>query len=390
MLILILFLLTAYLFLSIFYEIVIVILSHFKQMNYVNLAPKNKFIFLVPAHNEERVIGFLLDSIKNVDYPKDLYRICVIADNCTDKTESIVKSKGVLCYSRKDTTRQGKGYAISWGLSRISLDFFDAIIIVDADSYLDKNFLNAMNSAMEKGVKVAQGYNGTLNIEDSWLTNITHISSTLRNNYYFARSKFGLSVPLEGNGMCISKDILNQCEWKAFTTGEDTEYYTELLLRGIKVSYVPQAKVFSQAAKSLKQAVSQRLRWSKNKRTQIVKYGFKVLRKGISSLNIEQIESALDLLRPNYSLQLNLTILSLLAALTMQNCYIKKLFLLCLGILVCIQFLYYLYGIKLSGCFLRIIKISFLILIFLIWKLILDILAYIGISKVKWKRTERI
>ena len=49
-------------------------------------APKNKFALMIPAHNEEMVLGDLLENLKILKYPKELYDIYVIADNCTDST----------------------------------------------------------------------------------------------------------------------------------------------------------------------------------------------------------------------------------------------------------------------------------------------------------------
>ena len=75
-----------------------------------------KFAVIVPARNEEKVIGNLIESIKRQNYPKELYDIFVIPNNCQDKTEEVsiengakiincaipVKSKGdVLRYSFK-------------------------------------------------------------------------------------------------------------------------------------------------------------------------------------------------------------------------------------------------------------------------------------------------
>lgn len=44
--------------------------------------PKNKFALVVAAHNEEIVIENIIHSLKGLDYPKELYDIFVIADNC--------------------------------------------------------------------------------------------------------------------------------------------------------------------------------------------------------------------------------------------------------------------------------------------------------------------
>ena len=50
---------------------------------------KHKFMAIVPAHNEEAVVGNLIESLKNQNYDKELYDIYVIADNCTDNTAKI-------------------------------------------------------------------------------------------------------------------------------------------------------------------------------------------------------------------------------------------------------------------------------------------------------------
>ena len=56
----------------------------------------HKFMAIIPAHNEEMVIKNLVESLREQDYPKDLYDIYVIADNCTDNTAEIAKEAGAI------------------------------------------------------------------------------------------------------------------------------------------------------------------------------------------------------------------------------------------------------------------------------------------------------
>lgn len=63
---------------------------------------KHKFVAIIPAHNEEQVIGNLIESLKKQDYPHELYDIYVIADNCTDKTKEIAKKIGAKVFERKE------------------------------------------------------------------------------------------------------------------------------------------------------------------------------------------------------------------------------------------------------------------------------------------------
>lgn len=44
----------------------------------------NSYGILIAAKNEEKVIGNLIDSLKNQNYPSELINIYVVTDNCTD------------------------------------------------------------------------------------------------------------------------------------------------------------------------------------------------------------------------------------------------------------------------------------------------------------------
>ena len=48
-----------------------------KQKKYPEAKVKHKFAYFICAHNEEAVIGNLIESIKNQDYPKELIEIFI-------------------------------------------------------------------------------------------------------------------------------------------------------------------------------------------------------------------------------------------------------------------------------------------------------------------------
>ena len=72
---------------------------------------KHKFMAIIPAHNEEKVVGNLIESLRQQNYPKELYDIYVIADNCTDSTAKVAKEAGAIVYERFDPDHKTKGYA---------------------------------------------------------------------------------------------------------------------------------------------------------------------------------------------------------------------------------------------------------------------------------------
>jgi len=104
------------------YQLIISLFSFVKIKEKPYIVNKDhKFLIILPAHNEESVVGNLINSIKEQDYPKDLYDIYVIADNCSDKTEKVAKEAGAKVFVRKEeeTEKQTKGAALQVFLQKI-------------------------------------------------------------------------------------------------------------------------------------------------------------------------------------------------------------------------------------------------------------------------------
>jgi len=82
------------------YQFVISVFGVMKRKARKSHAPEKSFAVLVAAHNEEQVVGALLENLKRLDYPQELYDIYVICDNCTDGTADVVRSYGVHVHGR--------------------------------------------------------------------------------------------------------------------------------------------------------------------------------------------------------------------------------------------------------------------------------------------------
>ena len=133
---------------------------------------QNRFMAIIPAHNEEKVVGNLIASLKRQNYPKELYDIYVIADNCTDNTAKVAKEAGAIVYERFDEEHKTKGYALNWFLKQKIEENapYDAFCIFDADNIVDENFIKNMNKKLCQGEEVVQGYRDIKNPTDSWIT----------------------------------------------------------------------------------------------------------------------------------------------------------------------------------------------------------------------------
>ena len=60
----------------------------------------HRYAIIVSARNEEAVIGQLIESIKNQEYPAELIDTFVIADNCTDRTAAVARNAGAIVHER--------------------------------------------------------------------------------------------------------------------------------------------------------------------------------------------------------------------------------------------------------------------------------------------------
>ncbi len=225
----------------------------------------HRFMAIIPAHNEEAVVGNLIESLKNQDYPKDLYDIFVIADNCTDHTAQIAKDTGAIVYERFDNTKKTKGYALQWFLKqKIEEDApYDALLIFDSDNIVDKNFIKAMNKKLCQGEDVVQGYRDIKNPTDSWVTaGYAIFYWTMHRFYHLARYNLGLSPLLNGTGFMVKFDVIKPNGWDTETLTEDIEFSLKRIIQGRKLGWATDAIVYDEQPVGFKQSWKQRTRWS--------------------------------------------------------------------------------------------------------------------------------
>jgi cellulose synthase/poly-beta-1,6-N-acetylglucosamine synthase-like glycosyltransferase len=349
---------------------------------------ETRFAIVIPAHNEELFLPRLLTSTGNQDYPSQHFHTIVVADNCTDSTADTARSHGVTVLERYDKEKHGKGYAIKSALETIDLDDYDAVLIIDADCFISTNTLESLDGGLQKK-RVIQCYSGIGNPDDSWFTRLLDVSRTINNDIYSpSKQRLGLSSQLIGTGMCFATHILKTYGWDAFTIGEDCEYHAILIQNGETVAFDWNAKVYHQESSSLKQATSQRMRWSGGRFAVASKYGFRLLWKGIVERNVVKFDAGLSFILPNPSLGMNVTLVCLAVAL-LGSAGNGNGFAAWFLLLASVQL-----GIFVVGVFYTKNKLSKFLAIFvapafLVWKLGVDALSILGVGRKKWIRTER-
>jgi cellulose synthase/poly-beta-1,6-N-acetylglucosamine synthase-like glycosyltransferase len=228
---------------------------------------KHKFMAVISARNEEKVIANLVESLLMQDYDKDKLDIYVIADNCTDKTAKVAKKAGAIVYERFDKTKRSKGYALEWFFDKILVekpDDYDAFCVFDADNIVSKDFISKMNKKLCKGELIVQGYRDIKNAKDTWVTgNYALFYWTMNRFYHYARYKLGLSPLVNGTGFMVAMSVIKETNgWHTETLTEDIEFSLNSIARGHKIGWAHDAIVYDEQPLGFKQSWTQRMRWA--------------------------------------------------------------------------------------------------------------------------------
>ena len=224
----------------------------------------HRFALIVPSHNEEKVVGKIVSNLKELQYPRELYDIFVIADNCTDSTAHVAKEMGAIVMERVDHVKKGKGHSLEWMFAKLFQmeTKYDAVCIFDADNLVSANFLLEMNKHLSLGHKVVQGYLDSKNPFDSWVAANNSIAFWIGNRMFqLPRYYLGLSCVLGGTGMMIATDTLRKIGWGATCLTEDLEFTVKVALQGMKVYWAHEAIIYDEKPLTMQQSFHQRVRW---------------------------------------------------------------------------------------------------------------------------------
>jgi 1,2-diacylglycerol 3-beta-glucosyltransferase len=267
-------------------------------------APATRFTILVPAHDEERMIGDLLQSLRAIDYPTHLVTTWVVADNCSDATATLAASAGARVLERFDTVNRGKGHALDALIEAVEAggESCDAYVFIDADSQVSANLLSSFDRAFQDGAKAMQAHYAIA--RDGASTGVlVRSAAMLLVNFVrpLGRERLGWSAGIKGTGMAVARPLARDLRWGG-SLAEDAEYHVKLMLRGARVAFVRDALVTAHIPATLAGAREQNRRWEAGRLAAARSFVPALLRASARGNPLPCLDAAADLLVPPLSI----------------------------------------------------------------------------------------
>lgn len=236
---------------------------------------------VIPMHNEEQVLSYVLDALLACEYDRDLLEIIPVNDNSTDKTKELLdeyhKKYEFIRPLHRESEERGKPAGLN---DAIKLAQGEIIIVFDADYRPAKNMLKQLAVAFENPeVGAVMGrvipYNTNTNI-------LTRLLNLERSGGYQVdqQARYNLrTIPQYGGTVGgFRKEILLQTGgFNPKILAEDTELTYRLYTSGWKVIYANSAECYEESPETWDVRAKQIRRWSRGHNQVMFGYFFKTI-----------------------------------------------------------------------------------------------------------------
>jgi len=223
---------------------------------------------LIPAHNEERVIGQTLESMLRLEYPAEKLKIIVVNDGSTDRTKEIIEE-----YQRRDSRVElynvpkgeggrGKSRALNLALGQVTSD---VIAVYDADNTPDPSSLKYLVAQLllHPELGAVLGKFRTVNKNATLLTRFINIETlSFQSMLQAGRWQMHNIATIPGTNFVVWTSLVRELGgWDENALTEDSELSIRIIQHGYKIKFIPYALTFEQEPQEWRVWVRQRMRW---------------------------------------------------------------------------------------------------------------------------------
>jgi cellulose synthase/poly-beta-1,6-N-acetylglucosamine synthase-like glycosyltransferase len=221
--------------------------------------------FLIPAYNEEQIVGKCIESIDRAaaNYSGKT-EIVIVNDGSTDNTEKVVLDDiNKLKYAHGNIftiPNSGKGFALDYGLKKISGEL---VFRMDADSLIDKDAISPLVEHFEDP-RVGSVSGFVFPLETTGI--LGRAQNILFASYLYikrAQELFDSIIVQPGPSTVFRQEALLKIGgWTHNQFGEDGEISSRLARFGFRSEFEQRSIVYSDVPQTLGGFLAQRSRWS--------------------------------------------------------------------------------------------------------------------------------
>ena len=235
------------------------------------------FSIIIPAKDEEKVVGRLLNSLLKLDYPSEKKDIVVVEGGSTDRTAKICTEYAAQYSDQIRLVHQsgsnGKPSALNYALKHARGDI---VAVFDADNVLESDLLLRAAGYFEDSATTAvQGRACSINSNENMLARFISYEEMVRYETYIrGKDTLNLFVPLTGSCYFIRRNVLEAVGgWDNQALSEDMEMAARLTEKNLNIKYASDVRSWQENPASLAQLFRQRLRWFRGSMEVSLKYG---------------------------------------------------------------------------------------------------------------------
>lgn len=258
---------------------------------------------VIPAHDEERVVGALVGDLLGQDYPSEAYTVWVLADRCEDDTAEVAGRAGARVVERSRGP-DGKGQLLRWHLEEYPLAPNEALVVLDADNRVEGDLLSRLTRALAEGAEIIQASVLPSNLDASPIAAAAGLGDWMTREMAYAGNRGSRPVELGGTGFCVTAAALAEVGGWSGSFTEDLDLTVRLLQAGHRIRYLPEARVWDEKPTDLKAAVRQRRRWAQGRTGVRKRRGGALLRRAVAERSAPMMLMAFRLAVPGRSFRM--------------------------------------------------------------------------------------
>ncbi len=234
---------------------------------------------VIAAKNEADNINALIESIKSLDYPNEMFEVILVDDSSTDDTLSKMREQtefliNFSVFSTKTLGASGKREALSLGISNSKYPY---ILITDADCRPERNWLKSYSKIFGQGYDMLFGIAPFFQSKN--LVNKISCFENLRSSVLsFSMASIGLPYTAAARNFGFSKSTFNSLQGYSKTkntiSGDDDLLIREAVKKKMKIGTVTESGslVYSETKKTFSEYFQQKARHTQTSFHYLIKH----------------------------------------------------------------------------------------------------------------------